>query len=198
MFSSLKISKFISALPVRATNSFSTSSVQCKRMGKRVRNVPEWKRLKLAEGPWWKKDPIVMRAPLARTEHPVSQFSKLEEDIQVSVAAQSALDLPLDMSDPYAAPAQMCVLCPRRYAPGHSPQPSYLNPKLLSQFTSPHTGKLYDRHITGLCAKMQAQVEKEILRSQQAGLMSTKVKALDYLQDHQIVNASKPHMPNPY
>jgi len=167
-------------------------------MGKRVRNVPEWKRLKLAEGPWWHKDPIVMTAPLARTQHPTSQFSKLEEDIQASVAAESAPDLPLqETEDPYAAPALMCVLCPRRYAGGQAPQPSYLNPKLLSQFTSPHTGKLYDKHITGLCSKMQALVEKEVSRSQQAGLMSTRVKSLDYLQDPQLVNAARPYMPNP-
>ena len=126
-------------------------------MGKRVRNVPEWKRLKISRGPWWHKDPIVTRAPLARTQHPSSQFSQLEEDIQASVAADSAPDLPVpEMEDPYAAPALMCVLCPRRYAPGEAPKPSYLNPKLLSQFSSPHTGKLYDKHITGLCSKMQA------------------------------------------
>ena len=155
MFSSIRISTF--RPPLSLSNPLSTSSVYHKRMGKRVRNVPEWKRLKLSQGPWWRKDPIVMRAPLARTQHPSSQFSKLEEDIQASVAAESASDLPVqEMEDPYAAPALMCVLCPRRYAAGHAPQPSYLNPKLLSQFTSPHTGKLYDKHITGLCSKMQA------------------------------------------
>ena len=52
--------------------------------------------------------------------------------------------------------------------------------------------------ITGLCTKMQAMVEKEVLRSQAAGLMSTKVRNVEYLQDPQIVNAAKPHMPNPY
>ena len=45
---------------------------------------------------------------------------------------------------------------------------------------------------------MQAMVEKEVLRSQAAGLMSTKVRNVEYLQDPQIVNAAKPHMPNPY
>ena len=152
MFSSIKTSVII--LPLSG-KTFSTSSVYCKRMGRRVRNVPEWKRIKLSQGPWWQKDPIVMSAPLARTQHPSSQFSKLEEDIQMSVAEESAADLPQEMADPYAAPPQMCVLCPRRYSAGHAPQPSYLNPKLLSQFTSPHTGKLYDKHITGLCSKMQ-------------------------------------------
>ena len=157
MFSTTKFSNSLPWRVLPVSRLLSTSPVHCKRMGKRVRNAPEWKRQKLAEGPWWRRDPIVMRAPLARTQHPTSQFSKLEDDIQHSVAAESAQDLPQEMSDPYAAPPPTCVLCPRRYAHGHAPQPSYLNPKLLSQFTSPHTGKLYDKHITGLCSKMQAQ-----------------------------------------
>ena len=64
-----------------------------------------------------------------------------------------------------AAPS-CCLLCPRRYAPGQAPTPSYLNPKLLSQYTSAHTGRVYPRHITGLCSAMQARVELEALRSQ--------------------------------
>ena len=31
------------------------------------------------------------------------------------------------------------------------------NPKLLSQFVSPHTGHVYQSHITGLCSYMQVQ-----------------------------------------
>ena len=89
MFSSLKISKLISSIPVSGTSFFSTSSVQYKRIGKRVRNAPEWKRLKLASGPWWRKDPIVMRAPLARTEHPRSRFSQLEEEIYTEICANT-------------------------------------------------------------------------------------------------------------
>ena len=47
----------------------------------------------------------------------------------------------------------MCVLCPRRYAVPVIP--NYKNPKLLSQFVSLHTGKMYETHITGLCEYMQ-------------------------------------------
>ena len=178
--------------------SISTSSVQCRRMGKRVRSPPEWKTIKLSQGPWWKKDPIVMTAPLARTQHPTSAFSKLEEELSSSIAAQSVQDSPVEMEDPYAPPPSRCILCPDKYEPGHAPTPSYLNPKLLSQFTSPHTGKVYEKHITGLCSKMQSIVETEVNRSIAAGLMSSRVKSPDYLQDHQLCNAARPFMPNPY
>eukprot|EP00092_Neocalanus_flemingeri_P000172 GFUD01000184.1.p1 GENE.GFUD01000184.1~~GFUD01000184.1.p1 ORF type:complete len:200 (-),score=54.78 GFUD01000184.1:84-683(-) len=176
----------------------STTPCLSGRMHKRVRNIPEWKREKMAKGPWWKKDPIVMSAPIARTQHPTSAFTAVEEEISSTVSSMSASDLPEDITDPYAPPPSMCILCPRKYAPGQTPTPSYLNPKLLSQFTSPHTGKVYDAHITGLCTSMQAKVQKEVDRSQAAGLMSTRVKCVDYLQDPQLFNSSRPIKPNPY
>ena len=176
----------------------STTSVLDRRMGKRIRVAPEWKRINLSKGPWWKKDPIVMTSPLARTQHPESMFSKIEEDLSKAVAEKSEKDFPVDIDDPYAPEPTRCILCPSRYTPGHAPTPSYLNPKLLSQFTSPHTGLVYEKHITGLCTKMQEKVEKEVRRSQGAGLMSTKVKNVEYLQDPQIVKPAKPYMPNPF
>ena len=177
---------------------FSTTSSLSGRMHKRVRNIPEWKREKMAKGPWWKKDPVVMTAPIARTQHPTSAFTAVEEEISSTVSSLSTPDLPLDISDPYAPPPSMCILCPRKYAPGQAPTPFYLNPKLLSQFTSPHTGKMYDPHITGLCSSMQTLVQREVNRSQSAGLMSTRVKCVDYLQDPQLFNSSRPIKPNPY
>eukprot|EP00090_Calanus_glacialis_P031661 TRINITY_DN52645_c0_g1_i1.p1 TRINITY_DN52645_c0_g1~~TRINITY_DN52645_c0_g1_i1.p1 ORF type:complete len:202 (-),score=40.48 TRINITY_DN52645_c0_g1_i1:74-679(-) len=177
---------------------FGTTPCLEKRMGKRVSNVPEWKREKMSKGPWWKKPDILMRAPIAKTQHPINAFAQLEEEISTAVSDQSAPDLPQDIADPYAAPPSMCILCPRKYAPGQAPSPSYLNPKLLSQFTSPHTGKVYDSHITGLCSSMQALVSREVLRSHDAGLMSTKVRNVEYLQDPQLFNSSRPIKPNPY
>ena len=127
----------------------STTPVCDRRMGKRIRNGPEWKTAKLSKGPWWKSDPIVMTSPLARTQHPESAFSQIEEDLSKAVAAKSIKDSPIEMSDPYAPEPTRCILCPGKYAPGCAPKASYLNPKLLSQFTSPHTGRVYEKHITG-------------------------------------------------
>ena len=97
---------------------FSTSPVTCRRMGKRVREGPEWKRIKPSQGPWWKKDPIVMTAPLARTQHPVSAFSKIEDEVTFTIAEKSAKDAPdLEMDDPYAPAPSPC--------PSPAPSPSF-------------------------------------------------------------------------
>ena len=37
------------------------------------------------------------------------------------------------------------------------------------QFVSPHTGLVYQKHITGLCQFMQDEVEREVRRSQAFG-----------------------------
>jgi len=40
---------------------------------------------------------------------------------------------------------------------------------MLSQFISRFTGRIYGRHITGLCRHKQEQVENEIKKSRDAG-----------------------------
>lgn len=47
--------------------------------------------------------------------------------------------------------------------------PDYKNTRMLSQFISRFTGRVYGRHITGLCRHKQEQVEKEIIKSKEAG-----------------------------
>merc|ERR1712226_945678 len=125
-------------------------------------------------------------------------FVAVEDDILETVVAASSDDLPIDVEDPYKKEPSMCILCPRRYDADNCPKPDYRNPKLLSQFVSPHTGLIYDVHITGLCTGMQENVSREILRSQAAGFMSTLVKSRHYLQDPQLFNSSRPIRPNPY
>ena len=69
--------------------------------------------------------------------------------------------------DPYAEEPMRCVLCPKNFSVPI--RPSWKNPKLLSQFVSPHTGLVYKKHITGLCEFMQCEVELEVKRAQQFG-----------------------------
>ena len=69
--------------------------------------------------------------------------------------------------DPYAEEPMRCVLCPKNFSVPI--RPSWKNPKLLSQFVSPHTGLVYKKHITGLCEFMQCEVEREVKRAQQFG-----------------------------
>lgn len=63
---------------------------------------------------------------------------------------------------------RLCVLCERNLTP------NYKNTKLLSQFVSMYTGKIYGRHITRLCRKRQEQVENEISKAQNAGWLAIK------------------------
>jgi len=178
------------------TSSLHTSSVLNRRSGKRVRNVPEYVKEKYSNGPWWMKPRIVMKSPLATTYHPVNQFQNSEENFLQEVNSKSCQDLPIDIDDPYSKEPKMCILCPRQCVENITP--NYKNVKLLSQFVSPHTGKVYQCHITGLCNYMQALVEREVKRSRAAGLMSTRVIDPIYLQDPPLINPNKPIKKNPY
>ena len=46
----------------------------------------------------------------------------------------------------------------------------FQNVRLLSQFVSPYTGRIYGREITGLCIPMQERLERTIAISRQAGI----------------------------
>lgn len=58
---------------------------------------------------------------------------------------------------------RQCILCRLGI------EPDYKNVRLLSQFQSRYTGRIYDKHITGLCEHKQKRVEEEILKAQNAG-----------------------------
>ena len=47
------------------------------------------------------------------------------------------------MSNPYEADCRQCILCKNKIVV------DYKNPRLLSQFVSPFTGKIYESNITG-------------------------------------------------
>lgn len=71
---------------------------------------------------------------------------------------------PVQMENPYQKDKRLCVLCKYEIAP------DYKNTRLLSQFVSRFTGRLYGRHITGLCKKQQRNVEIEIVKAIRAGI----------------------------
>jgi len=48
-------------------------------------------------------------------------------------------------------------------------EPDYKNVRLLSQFQSQHTGRIYESHITGLCQYKQKKLEEEINKARSAG-----------------------------
>lgn len=65
--------------------------------------------------------------------------------------------------NPFEKEQVKCILCK------HNIEPDYKNVRLLSQFQSRYTGKIYGRHITGLCTDKQRKVEREIMKAQNAG-----------------------------
>lgn len=74
----------------------------------------------------------------------------------------------------------------------------YQNVRLLSQFVSPFTGKLYDKHITGLCEKQHRAVRLEISRAIRYGLMSPYYRDLKFQNDPKLFDPTRPIRPNPY
>ncbi|PSN39906.1 28S ribosomal protein S18c [Blattella germanica] len=95
-----------------------------------------------------------------------------------------------DMQNPFEREKVKCILCQYNIVP------NYKNFKLLSQFVSPYTGRIYGRHITRLCAKQQARLEKEIMKSQSAGFMPYYFKDVSFLKDPKLFDPDKPIRPH--
>ncbi|XP_075148888.1 mitochondrial ribosomal protein S18C [Haematobia irritans] len=101
-------------------------------------------------------------------------------------------DEPIDILNPFEKARKTCILCK------HNITPDYKNVKLLSQFQSPYTGRIYGRHITGLCKQKQTEVEKAIKRAQQCALMPTYHKDLEFMKDPKLFDPEKPVRPHKY
>ncbi|XP_063232402.1 small ribosomal subunit protein bS18m [Bacillus rossius redtenbacheri] len=100
-------------------------------------------------------------------------------------------DMPVsDMENPFTKEKVQCVLCRLRITP------DYKNAKLLSQFVSPYTGRVYGRHVTGLCLQQQKTVEEEIVKSQNAGYMAYYLKQVEFLHDPHLFDPEKPIRPH--
>ncbi|SPP80084.1 28S ribosomal protein S18c, mitochondrial [Drosophila guanche] len=101
-------------------------------------------------------------------------------------------DEPIDITNPFEKDPQQCILCKNNITP------HYKNVRLLSQFQSSYTGRIYGRHITGLCKQKQDDVERAILRAQQCLLMPGYHKDLDFLQDPKLFDPERPVRPHKY
>ncbi|XP_029940092.1 small ribosomal subunit protein bS18m isoform X1 [Salarias fasciatus] len=82
------------------------------------------------------------------------------------------------MENPYKQPQKGCILC--------NISVDYKNIQLLSQFISPHTGRIYGRHITGLCGVKQKEVSKAIKKAHSMGFMSVTHKHPQFMKDPNI------------
>lgn len=99
---------------------------------------------------------------------------------------------PADMKNPYKREDRVCLLCKLNITP------DYKNARLLSQFQSSYTGRIYGRHITGLCKQKQTEVERAIKKSQACGFMPIYHKALEFVADPKLYDAEKPIRSHPY
>lgn len=96
------------------------------------------------------------------------------------------------MENPFEKERKQCVLCK------YNIHVDYKNIRLLSQFQSPYTGRIYSRYITRLCKKQQELVEKEIIKAQNAALMSTYFKKPNFLKDPVLFDIDKTLRPHRY
>lgn len=94
------------------------------------------------------------------------------------------------MENPFQKDKPQCLLCRFKITP------DYKNVKLLSQFQSPYTGRIYGKHITGLCEAKQKAVEYEITKAQSAGLMAAYLKEACYLRDPKLFDPDDPLRPH--
>ncbi|TGZ64618.1 hypothetical protein CRM22_006299 [Opisthorchis felineus] len=92
-------------------------------------------------------------------------------------------DEPVQIMDPYKRNRRKCMLCV------HNIELDYKNVRLLSQFVSPYTGRIYGRHITGLCIPMQKRISQLITRSRQFGFMPFENKETVFMKDARITNS---------
>lgn len=61
-----------------------------------------------------------------------------------------------------------------------------------------YTGRIYGRHITGLCKTKQQEVNNAISRSISSGLMPGYHKAPEFFDDPKLYDPEKPIRPHPY
>ncbi|XP_034489428.1 28S ribosomal protein S18c, mitochondrial [Drosophila innubila] len=113
------------------------------------------------------------------------------EEANTTTTGENA-DEPIDIANPFEKDPQQCILCK------HNITPNYKNVKLLSQFQSPYTGRIYGRHITGLCKQKQEDVEQAIHRAQHCLLMPGYHKDVEFLHDPKLFDPEKPVRPHKY
>ncbi|CAG9529916.1 unnamed protein product [Cercopithifilaria johnstoni] len=92
--------------------------------------------------------------------------------------------------DPYCKPTRQCFLC------GKKIELDYKNARLLQQFVSTFSGRVYDQHITGLCDGQQRRLLETIALSRRAGYMPIFVKDPKYLRDPKLFDPLKPIRPH--
>lgn len=77
-------------------------------------------------------------------------------------------------------------------------QYNFLTESFNNFLTLRFTGRIYGRHITGLCKSKQEKVEKEITKAQACVLMGYFHKDVTYLKDPKLFDPERPMRPHKY
>ena len=83
--------------------------------------------------------------------------------------------------DENIAPIRKILECPLNCLCSKEIKIDYKNIELLSQFTSPVTGRILSRFSTGICLEKQTSISKAIKRSRVVGLMPYSIKFPAYI-----------------
>ncbi|KAM7368579.1 hypothetical protein PAMP_012905 [Pampus punctatissimus] len=94
------------------------------------------------------------------SQHGIPSLRSLTSNVE-----QQKDDVLVKIENPYKEPRKGCVLC--------NVTVDFKNIQLLSQFISPYTGRIYGRHITGLCGIKQKEVSKAIKKAHSMGTFSS-------------------------
>lgn len=97
-----------------------------------------------------------------------------------------------DVLNPFAREKPQCVACKYKL------DLNYKNTRLLSQFISSFSGRLFEKHQTGLCEFQQNRLRSAIFFARKSALMPVLCKEPKYLKDPRLFDPMKPSRPNPY
>lgn len=127
------------------------------------------------------------------------------ENVVLSIWAFALDDTPVELNkNPYEKEKRKCLLCRTGI------DLDYKNARLLQQFVSTFSGRVYDRHITGtsavlwdckflgLCDHQQSKLIETIALSRKAGYMPIFVKDPKYTRDPKLFDPLKPIRPHSF
>ena len=131
--------------------------------------------------------PILKKLPWIQTYSTTSKSSFSTSSIRLHEDEPIALK-----KNPYAKPKRQCILCENKI------ELDYKNSRLLQQFVSTFSGRVYERHVTGLCTKQHKRLLETVALSRRAGYMPIFVKDPKYLNDPKLFDPLRPLTPHSF
>ncbi|KAL3863162.1 hypothetical protein ACJMK2_004931 [Sinanodonta woodiana] len=122
-----------------------------------------------------------------KAETPAFNIEEVEtilKEMEKELVSENDQPVP-NMPNPYVEKDKKCIICQ------YNIDLNYKNARLLSQFVSPFSGRIYGRQITGLCIPMQREIARLIKCARKTGFMSVYYKKADYLADPKLFNPFK-------